>query len=336
MRQDENSSTSIQCIEWSPDGTMIAIGSSEGEVSIWDVVGSQRLQTLETGSWPVSCEWSPLGAQIAIGMLDSLITIWDVEIGSLERTLDGHFGAIRNLEWAADGLMIAALGSSEKSARTWDAETGMPLHALPSADGVSDFDWSPDSTAIATATGGGIKVWNAATGQHIYTLETPEWTRSVRWSPDGLMLLASGLKGAKAWEIIEKQPLGPFLPGDLSSSDALWSPDGKSIAMAYSGGPATVWNAETGARLLDSEGLWLSIVGLAWSPDSNYLAGFGRSYKWEDFYDWIFLWNLNEQQEPAVIKGHHDIVSLLEWSPTENKLASGSWDGRVIVWEPAP
>ena len=35
----------------------------------------------------------------------------------------------------------------------------------------------------------------------------------------------------------------------------------------------------------------------------------------------------------AILRGHHDLIHDLEWSPDEDYLASGSADGSVKIWD---
>lgn len=334
--EDDSGRNWITCLGWSPDGTLLAAGDTSGSVLIWDVERIQRLQALPHPAWPESCDWSPSGDQLAVGSNDTLIRIWDASTGQRQRVLDGHLGTVYTLAWSPDGATLAALGSLEKSARTWDVETGEPLHALPSAEGTNDLDWSPDGTAIATSTGEGVKVWEAASGRLLYMLETAGGTQSVRWSPDGLKLLASGSVGPAAWQIIGARPVGLAQFEGRASSPALWSPDGSKIAVGYRDGSLKVWNAQTGASVFSGQAPWGLIVELAWSPDSNFLAGYVRHLGGEEFLNWILVWNLDETGEPAVLKAHEAAVFHLAWSPKGNILASGAHDGQVLLWALVP
>ena len=325
----------IHCLDWSLDGARLAAGHSNDSVVVWDAATGERILDLQHDSWPESCEWSPLGDRIAVGTIGK-VYIWDATTGELERTLVGHFGWINRLAWSPDGSMVAALGSVDKSARTWDVERGEPLHALPSADGTYDLDWSPDGTAVATATGGGVKIWEVSSGKLISTLKTTDGARTVRWSPDGLALLASTWSGIAAWEIIEGRSLGPYLPEGRPPSAALWSPDGNMVAAGDVEGPLRIWDAQSGDLVLSSSGSWGRpwrwIDGLAWSPDSTLLAGIGGGYYDDANFGRIFLWRLDERNDSFILETYIGVVLELAWSPDGNTLASGAADGRVILW----
>jgi len=72
---------------------------------------------------------------------------------SSERTLTGHGDGVWAVAWAPDGRTLAS-GSSDCTARIWDAGTGRGLRTLTGHhDWVGDVAWSPDGRALAT-TGG--------------------------------------------------------------------------------------------------------------------------------------------------------------------------------------
>jgi WD40 repeat protein len=47
----------------------------------------------------------------------------------------------------------------------------------------------------------------------------------------------------------------------------------------------------------------------------------------------IVLWNLDSDQQDAVLKGHADVVSALAYNPDGKLLASGDLKGTVRIWE---
>lgn len=78
---------------------------------------------------------------------------------------------------------------------------------------VSDLSWSPDSTSIASASGGisfgdsdnAVHVWNAETGKNSFILQNPPNGAPplVAWSPDGTRIAsASNDKTVRVWQAI--------------------------------------------------------------------------------------------------------------------------------------
>jgi WD40 repeat protein len=81
------------------------------------------------------------------------------------RTLVGHTGGVNCVAFSADGERIVS-GSSDATAKVWDARTGQEALTLRGHAGrVWGVCFSPDGKRLATASQDGTaKVWDAATG----------------------------------------------------------------------------------------------------------------------------------------------------------------------------
>jgi WD40 repeat protein len=66
---------------FSPDGTLLASGSNEGTVKIWDVATGNLLRTLEGHSSLIeSVAFSPDGNLLAAGGFAGRISIWGIGV----------------------------------------------------------------------------------------------------------------------------------------------------------------------------------------------------------------------------------------------------------------
>jgi COMPASS component SWD3 len=85
-----------------------------------------------------------------------------------------------------------------------------------------------------------------------------------------------------------------------------------------------------------SLGTWL--VCLAWTPDSNTIAS-GSDDKAIRLWDRVTgrpkttTRKTVAGQEMAPLKGHHNYIHCLAFSPKGNILASGSYDEAVFLWD---
>ena len=70
-----------------------------------------------------------------------------------------------------------------------------------------------------------------------------------------------------------------------------------------------------------------SVKSVAWAPDSSGVLASG-SYDFD-----VILWNLNVPPDYVVgtLSKHHQGVGALAWG--KDGLVTGSWDGRVFLWE---
>ena len=91
-------SSVVHSLVFSPDGKMLASGSWDHTIKLWDVVSGAELRTLKGHSDRVtSVAFSPDGKMLASGSWDHTIKLWDVVSGAELRTLKGHSDGVQRL-----------------------------------------------------------------------------------------------------------------------------------------------------------------------------------------------------------------------------------------------
>jgi WD40 repeat protein len=81
----------VQSVAVSPDGRLLASGSYDNTIKLWDLNTGKLRQTLEGHSNLIqSVAFSPDGRLLASGSRDKTIKLWDPTTGELWQTLEGH------------------------------------------------------------------------------------------------------------------------------------------------------------------------------------------------------------------------------------------------------
>ncbi|MFW9806735.1 MAG: WD40 repeat domain-containing protein [Candidatus Thorarchaeota archaeon] len=125
--QDDFLCTSIA---FSPKGDIIATGSVERVVKLWDIRSGECLARFEGHEYPVlSLSFSPDGDKIVSGSGDTTLMIWDVENqtpGPIHH-MKGHGFYVVTCDWDPQGNRIVS-GSVDANICEWDANSGELLH----------------------------------------------------------------------------------------------------------------------------------------------------------------------------------------------------------------
>jgi WD40 repeat protein len=165
------------------------------------------------------------------------------------------------------------------------------------------------------------------------TSDAPQ--RWVDFRSDGRALATAGLAGVEIWDLSGPRPVRTRMLNDFPGrvSSAVWSPDGKRLAVVVDSDPPTV-------RLYDLSGagpkVWAvlkghteSICAPAFSPDGTTLVTGSRDKT-------IRVYDLTGAQHGvrAVLKNHTYWVVWLAFSPDGRRLASsGQHDYTVRLWD---
>src|ERR1017187_7230652 len=104
----------VNSVAFSPDGRILASGSDDHTIKLWDVASWRELRTLAGHDGAVnSVAFSPDDRTLASGGYDHTIKLWDVASGRELRTLAGHTKLVCSVAFSPDGHILADEHTSE-------------------------------------------------------------------------------------------------------------------------------------------------------------------------------------------------------------------------------
>jgi len=283
---------------------------------------------------PISAlAFSPDGKKLAVGGYQEVV-LWDLENGKfLKRVGAGQLGTIGALAFLGDGQSLAV-------------GEGTP-HAS-----------------------GSVKIFNVESGQQTHSFDEPtEVVYALAVSPDGTLLVAgSGDKLARVWTVEDKKLVAMLEEHDELVSGVTFSRDGKLLATASADKTVQVWEVENWNRKIkfrekepvygavfgsDVRMVFLAVAGpsersIRYRRTDNirstrlYSTGSGMPT------DIVWAAKTNRMYVPcsdgivrafdvngrllASLTGDSDWVYGLAINADGSKLASGSGDGTVRLW----
>ncbi|RHZ61915.1 mitochondrial 37S ribosomal protein uS2m [Aspergillus thermomutatus] len=185
-------SGSVGVIAFSLDSKMLASGSIDKTVKLWDATTGTLLQTLDGHLdfiWTIT--FSPDRWFLVSGSNDGTIKLWDTSTGTLQHTLDGHLGAVRAVAFSPDCQLLAS-GSIDNTVKIWDPVTGALKQNLSVEGVVTDMEFSNRGVFLETNLGQLSIQFSPNNCTFVVALTTAELLIEDDWiSLNGRQLLAA-------------------------------------------------------------------------------------------------------------------------------------------------
>ena len=280
----------ITSVVFSPDGSLLASGGSEGFIRLWDVSGGgQNAELKEYSENVTSKTFSPDGRLLASSSGEpsqpSTLRIWDTETGELKAEFEGHSDYTPSVTFSPEGSLLAS-GSWDKTIRLWDVETGEQQTELTielsdsfNYSIIDGLIFSPDGTRLASVHDQSILLWDTTEKELKFELKAELMTeRNVgntnfeEFSPDGGHFLSSGWLDSivRFWDVATGE-----LKSEFTSSRSYrvnFNHDGSLFAAMGSDENIWWWDVTTSEKRTELKGPSAPVESFVFSPDGSLLA----------------------------------------------------------------
>lgn len=234
----------IRSAAFSRDGSMVFVGTDDGNLSCWDST-SGRLQSRELlASTPLRrLRHSPDGRWLVGLRTDGAIAVSDRHRGTIA-TLRGHTDQIHDVAFLS-GELIATV-SRDRTLRLWNLRPP-GLIDIPRVDQemALRIEISPDEATATIRTGGQLQLCRFPSGDFVATLNNDHATFSERFGPDGQVVAALDTAGTVcSWSAVDGRSLQRLKPMEPLNSFRFLGPT--EIVANTADGRVVAWNPVTG------------------------------------------------------------------------------------------
>ncbi|KAJ6017959.1 hypothetical protein N7451_001338 [Penicillium sp. IBT 35674x] len=323
----------IRCLALSHNGKLLASGSKESLIEVWDLTMRKRVSTLEGHSESIyAMAWLRDGRLVSASS-DKTIKIWDPFARQCLSILKGHHSPVDFLLLSADEKRLISASDGDSVIKIWDlnSSTAVRDHTQP----VRSVVWSNDAKCFASYSDTEIRVWNPSTAACLFSTESHGGTiGKICWSHNGDLASLSSDGTLRIWDLSTGR-CSMQIESVEPSASLTWSQDGSNFILASYDGLIKTWDAKIGQQLstlkVDNIGFFVT-----WSHDATRFASIADNWSImiQSPYTGRCVLHLEGHQDPEV----DEIPLFLRrpvimcWSRDGTKLAS-ALGPTIKIWD---
>jgi WD40 repeat protein len=317
-------------VSWSR-GLALCVRADE-TLLLWDLAKGRPECTFEgvpkvTGAPRFSSD----GIHFAAPCADGSVRVWETGSKKLHFLLANEIADSKSsVAFSPDGRFLAAVAERGAKGLVWNLTDGHLMFAVAGQNALSVPCFSRKGDLFIASEnfpGNCVRLWDARTGALRATLQGHRGEIRVQaFSPDGTRIATGSYdQTIRLWDARTGKLLATLEGHKGWVNDVAFSPDGTRLATGSEDRTVRLWDAVTGSPLAVLHGHTSGVHPVGYSADGTTL--------WAVADGVVRTWDAREVERRGVLRGHTDHIYTVAIHPDGDRVASGSWDGTIRLWD---
>jgi mono/diheme cytochrome c family protein/DNA-binding beta-propeller fold protein YncE len=275
--------------------------------------------------------FSPDGKELAASGYHE-VTIWNPQNGALLRRIKNIPQQTLALGYSADGKLLAVAGGApgrSGEVKLVDPANGKEVRTLiTTTDAMLALVFAPDGQRLAAGgADNSIRIFNIATGKEELRVEQhADWVMGLTFSPDGSQLAsASRDKSARLLDARTGELEQTYVGHGEPVFGVAFSRDGKLVFSAGRDRKIHLWQVSDAKKIHELAGFEGDVLKLLVQEDQLFSISSDKQVR-------RFAIDGKKTEVTKSFSGHKDVLYALALHEPTKRLATGSYDGEVRVW----
>lgn len=281
-------------------------------------------------AWPVTAlAFRPDGKELAVGGYHE-ITIWNPDDGALLRRIKNVAERSYGLAYNNDGSLLAVACGTPGimgEIKLFNPNDGALVKDLGTmSDTAFGVAFSPDGKKLAgCAADRSIRIYDVESGKQESLIEDhADWVMAVAWSPDGTKLAsASRDKTSKVFDVKTGDSQATYPGHNEAVFGVAFNADGKQVLTAGANRQVHAWNPADGKKVGEIGGYGEKVYKVIFVAGKIFSCSGDKTAREHDG------GNRNQIRQFA---GHTDWVYTVAYNDAVKKVATGTYDGEVRIF----